>query len=56
MGNNNGAAAQNENDIEYNRVGGDNQNNRNANNAKNKKKVHTIKNQSHIKKETIKLV
>ena len=36
--------AQNANDIEYNRVGANNQNNRNANNIKNKKKVHTIKN------------
>jgi hypothetical protein len=58
MGNNNGAVsaslmflmkskfqpAQNANDIEYNRVGANNQNNRNANNIKNKKKVHTIKN------------
>ena len=67
MGNNNGAVsaakndfysillqpAQNANDIEYNRVGPDNQA---ARNVKNKKKVHAIKNQSNIKKETIKLV
>ena len=61
MGNNPPVPAPNAGDIEANQqpnINGRNENNSaNRTNArKNKKKVHTIKNQSNVRKETIKLV